>query len=136
MIHLTDQPIDVAAAVDAARSPEAGAVVVFLGTVRGSTNGRETQSLLYECYDEMAASTLGELEAEARRRWALCGAAIIHRTGRLRVGETSVVVALSAAHRQAAFEAAAWLIDRIKQVVPIWKQEHYADGSSQWKHGN
>jgi molybdopterin synthase catalytic subunit len=82
----------------------------------------------------MAEQTLADLEAEARRHWPLVGCAIVHRLGELAVGETSVAIAASAAHRQQAFEAAEWIIDRIKQIVPIWKQEHLADGTSQWVH--
>jgi molybdopterin synthase catalytic subunit len=74
------------------------------------------------------------LEAEATQRWSLSSCAIVHRLGELAVGETSVAIAVSAAHREAAFEAAKWLIDRIKQVVPIWKQERWADGTSLWVH--
>ncbi len=134
MIQLTDQPIDVPAVVDAARSTAAGAVVVFLGTVRKTTDGRETDSLDYECYPEMAEKKLAELETEARQRWPLTDCAIIHRLGHLGVGEASVAVAASSLHRREAFEAAEWLIDRIKQVVPIWKKENYADGASDWVH--
>ena len=134
MIQLTDQPIDVAAAVDAVRSPQVGAVVVFLGTVRGTTDGRETDSLDYECYPEMAEKKLAELEAEARQRWPHVECAIMHRLGHLCVGEASVAVAAGSPHRREAFEAAEWLIDCIKQVVPIWKQENYADGASDWVH--
>jgi molybdopterin synthase catalytic subunit len=134
MIQLTEEPIDVAAAVNAVRSPAAGGVVLFLGTVREMTDGRETLFLEYESYSAMAERTLAELEAEARTRWSLADCAIVHRLGRLAVGEVSVAIAASAAHRQAAFEAARWLIDRIKQVVPIWKREHWAEGGSRWVH--
>ena len=134
MIQLTDQPIDVPAVVDAARSTAAGAVVVFLGTVRRTTDGRETDSLDYECYPEMAEKKLAELETEARKKWPLIECAMVHRVGRLDVGQTSVAVAASSPHRREAFEAAEWLIDRIKQVVPIWKKENYADDTSDWVH--
>jgi molybdopterin synthase catalytic subunit len=134
VIQLTDDPIDAAAAVDAVRSPSVGAVVVFLGTVRGTTDGRETDSLDYECYPEMAKKKLTELETEAQQRWPLVACAIIHRLGQLRVGEASVAVAAGSPHRREAFETAEWLIDRIKQVVPIWKKENYADGTSDWVH--
>ncbi len=134
MIQLTDGPIDVASVLDAAASPDAGAVVLFLGTVRRRTDGRETLSLDYEAYAEMARAKLAELAAEARRRWPLTGGAIVHRLGHLEVGEASVAVATSAAHRQAAFEAGQWLIDRLKESVPIWKKENWADGTSEWVH--
>ena len=82
----------------------------------------------------MADTTLRELESEARRRWPLIELAVVHRVGHLELGEVSVAIAVSSAHRQAAFEAGQWLIDTIKQVVPIWKKEHGADGSSLWVH--
>ncbi len=82
----------------------------------------------------MARAKLHELEAEARRRWSLVECALVHRLGRLRPGETSVAIAVSSAHRQDALEAGKWLIDTLKEVVPIWKQENGADGSSQWVH--
>jgi molybdopterin synthase catalytic subunit len=134
MIELTDSPIDVPSLIAGVGSPAAGAVVVFLGVVREMTEGRQTQSLDYEAYAPMARRILTELEAEARRRWPLENCAVVHRTGNVAVGQASVLVAVSAAHRGAAFEAAQWLIDQIKQVVPIWKQEHWADGASQWVH--
>jgi molybdopterin synthase catalytic subunit len=108
--------------------------VLFLGTTRGLTAGRRTVALDYECYPEMARNKLAELAAEASRRWPLAGCAVVHRLGRLEVGEASVAVAVSSAHRQAAFEAGQWLIDTLKQSVPIWKRELWADGSSEWVH--
>jgi len=134
MIQLTTDPIDTRAVLDAVRSPAAGAVVLFLGTVREMTDGRRTESLDYECFGEMANSQLAQLECEARQQWDLVECAVVHRTGHLPLGETSVAIAVSAAHRAAAFEAASWLIDRIKQVVPIWKKENYADGTHDWVH--
>jgi len=134
MIQLTHNPIDPTAVLESARSPAAGAVVLFLGTVRQMTGGRQTRSLDYEAYPEMARQALAELEAEARRRWPLVECQLVHRLGTLALGEVSVAIATSAAHRQPAFEAAAWLLDRIKQVVPIWKKENWADGTGQWVH--
>ena len=134
MIALTHEPIDVAAVLAQVGSHEAGAVVLFLGTTREFTRGRRTVSLDYECYHEMAEKKLAELEAEARRRWPLMGCAIIHRLGRLELGEASIAIAVSSPHRAVAFEAGQWLIDTIKQVVPIWKQENWADGTSEWVH--
>jgi len=134
MIQLADKPISTEAVLDAVRSTAAGAVVLFLGTVREMTAGRRSESLDYECYEEMAEKKLAELETDARRRWPLVEAAIVHRLGHLRLGEISVAIAVSSAHRHAAFEAGQWLIDRIKQVVPIWKKENYADGSDEWVH--
>ena len=134
MISLTDKPIEHAALLAQVASHEAGAVVLFLGTTRELTQGRRTASLDYECYPEMADRKLAELEAEARRRWPLTGCVIVHRLGHLELGEASIAIAVSSPHRQAAFEAGKWLIDTIKQDVPIWKRENWADGTSEWVH--
>jgi len=134
LVALTELPIDVQRLVDRVRSPAAGAVVLFLGTVREVTAGRKSVALQYEAYASMAEAELTRLASEAQQQWDLCQYAVVHRVGHLRVGEISVAVALSAAHRRAAFEAGQWLIDRIKQTVPIWKQERYADGTAEWVH--
>jgi molybdopterin synthase catalytic subunit len=134
MIELTQNPIDTANILARVQSPLAGAVVLFLGTAREITGERKTASLDYECYPEMAARKLEELEAEARRRWPVIECVIVHRLGHLDIGEASVAVAVSSPHRQHAFEAAKWLIDTLKQVVPIWKKENWADGASEWVH--
>jgi molybdopterin synthase catalytic subunit len=134
MIQLTHQPIDTEKLVASVRTPEAGAVVLFLGIAREHTQGRRTQSLDYEAYGEMAARQLAKLESEACRRWPIARCAIVHRLGHLELAETSVGVAVSTPHRQDAFEAAKWLIDAIKRVVPIWKKENWADGTSEWVH--
>lgn len=134
MIEIVSHPIDTDAVLAAAASPSAGAIVLFLGTTRQITHGRETASLDYECFPQMAEQKLRELEAEARGRWQLLGCAIVHRVGHVAIGEASVAVAVSTAHRQAAFEAGQWLIDTLKQVVPIWKKENWADGQTQWVH--
>jgi molybdopterin synthase catalytic subunit len=134
MPYLTHAPIDPAAVLAQVGSPHAGAVVLFLGTTREVTNGRRTRSLDYECYTEMAERKLAELEAEARQRWPLVACALVHRVGHLDIGEASVAVAVSSPHRDAAFEAGKWLIDTLKEVVPIWKHEHWLDGTSEWVH--
>ncbi|HEV3138293.1 MAG TPA: molybdenum cofactor biosynthesis protein MoaE [Pirellulales bacterium] len=134
MIEISTQPIDTKSLIAKVSSPRAGAVVLFLGTTREFTDGRQTASLDYECYPEMARKKLAQLEAEARARWPLAACAIVHRIGRLEIGEASVAVAVSTPHRGAAFEAGQWLIDTLKQVVPIWKKENWTDGDSQWVH--
>jgi molybdopterin synthase catalytic subunit len=134
MIQITTEPIDTELLLRAVTSPAAGAIVLFLGTTRQYTAGRQTESLDYECYNEMAQAKLAELEAEASRRWPICKCAIVHRTGHLEITEASVAVAVSTPHRQAAFEAGQWLIDSLKQVVPIWKKENWVEGGSQWVH--
>lgn len=134
MITLTHDEIDVASLLGQVRSERAGAVLLFLGTTRRVTGERLTDSLEYECYPEMAKKKLAQLEAEARSRWTLVECGIVHRLGRLDPGEASVAIAVSAPHRGDAFEAGQWLIDTLKQVVPIWKKENWADGSCQWVH--
>src|SRR5947208_4683479 len=134
MIEITTAPIDHAALTERVRSNLAGAVCTFLGTVREMTGERRTAALEYEAYPEMAAKTMAGLETEARRRWPIIDVALVHRVGHLDLGEISVVVAVSCPHRQDAFEACRWLIDTLKEVVPIWKKENWADGSEEWVH--
>lgn len=134
MIELIDGPIDTQQVLAHVASPDAGAVVLFLGTTRQFTDSRETASLDYECYHDMAVAKLAELEAEARTRWPIVHCAIVHRTGHVALGEASVAIAVSTAHRATAFEAGQWLIDTLKEVVPIWKKENWSDGTSQWVH--
>jgi len=134
MIKLTEHPIDTQEVLRQVSSTQAGAVVLFLGTTREFTHGRQTRSLNYECYPGMAEKKLAELDAEAHQRWPLTATAIVHRVGHLGLGEASVAIAVSSAHRQDAFAAGQWLIDTLKEVVPIWKQENWADGTSQWVH--
>jgi molybdopterin synthase catalytic subunit len=98
------------------------------------TGQRRTRSLEYEAYTEMARAKLAELDQQARNRWSLVECAVVHRLGHLDVGEVSVAIAVSSAHREPAFEAGKWLIDRIKQIVPIWKKENWADGTWEWVH--
>jgi molybdopterin synthase catalytic subunit len=120
--------------LDAVASPNAGAAVLFLGVTREFTNGRRTESLDYECYAEMAVAKMSELEAEALQRWPLEGCCIIHRVGHLEIGEASVAIAVSSPHRADAFAAGQWLIDTLKEVVPIWKKENWQDGAAEWVH--
>jgi molybdopterin synthase catalytic subunit len=134
MISLTHSPIDPSAVLAQVSSNDAGAVVLFLGTTREFTKGKQTASLDYECYPEMAEAKLAELEATAREKWPLVHVSIVHRLGRLGLGEASIAIGVSSPHRQAAFEAGKWLIDTIKEDVPIWKQENWADGTSEWVH--
>jgi molybdopterin synthase catalytic subunit len=134
MIKITAEPIDYAAVTDLVRSPLAGAVCTFLGTVREFTGDRRTVALAYESYPEMALKKMAELEEEARRRWPVIELALVHRVGNLELGEVSVAVAVSCPHRHESFEACRWLIDSLKQVVPIWKKEIWADGNEAWVH--
>src|SRR6185295_18078731 len=132
MIQLTHEPIDPAALVDRTRHPEAGAIVLFLGTTRELTDGRQTVALDYEAYREMAERQLADLEAEARRRWPLIECIMVHRLGRVPPTEASVAIAVSTPHRSGAFAAGQWLIDSLKRDVPIWKREQWSDGTTEW----
>jgi molybdopterin synthase catalytic subunit len=134
MIRLTHEPIDHAALTEQVRRPGCGAVVTFLGTVRDLTEGVVTTALEYEAYPRMAEKKLAEIEAETRARWPIGDIALVHRLGRLEVSEISVVVAVSCPHRAQAFEACRHAIDRLKEIVPIWKKENWADGRSEWVH--
>ena len=134
MQSLTSEPIDFHALTESVRSPNSGAVVLFLGTVRELTNGRKTSALDYEAYPEMAELKLRELEAQARERWPIDRLALIHRLGHLELSEVSVAVAVSCPHRHQAFDAARFLIDELKAWVPIWKKENWADGTTEWVH--
>jgi molybdopterin synthase catalytic subunit len=115
--------------VAALKGGEDGAALVFEGIVRNQTRGRNTLYLDYEAYDEMALQQLESLADQAIRRFQIRDVAIVHRLGRLEIGETSVLIAVASAHRAAAFDACRWLIDTLKQTVPIWKKEHFVDGA-------
>jgi molybdopterin synthase catalytic subunit len=128
-VALTRERIDAEKIVAAAKSGEDGAVVVFDGIVRNHTRGRRTLHLDYEAYEEMALRQMRELGFKARERFAIRQVTMLHRLGRLEIGETSVLIVVASAHRSAAFEACRWLIDTLKQSVPIWKKETFADGA-------
>ena len=134
MIALTDRIIDTSRLLAEVHSPLAGATVLFLGTTRGETDGRQTVSLDYEAYRDMAMRTLSELELRAKRQWTLTEVVIVHRLGMVPVGETSVAIAVRSPQPQAAFAAGQWLIDTLKSTVPIWKREHWSDGTEEWVH--
>ncbi len=127
---VTDRPIDLQAISDQVASPRAGAIATFAGTVRDHARGRGVLVLEYEAYPEAAERALEHIGAEIREKWDVEGVAITHRTGRLTIGETSVGIAVSSAHRAEAFEACRHAIERIKQIVPIWKKEYYEDGET------
>ena len=131
MIALTDQPIDVPAVLAAVEGPGEGGVVLFLGRVRDHARGQSVTRLDYEAYGDMALDELRALAEQARASHGATRVALVHRTGRLQIGDLAVAIAVGAAHRREAFAACSWLIDTLKQQVPIWKKEWYADGS-QW----
>jgi molybdopterin synthase catalytic subunit len=130
LIAITRQPIEVQAVIDAVAAPGNGGAVVFLGTVRDNSEGKRVLYLEYDAYPEMAEKKLAEIAAEIKEKWGEVNMAVVHRIGRLEIGEIAVVIAAGAAHRSAAFRACEYAIDRIKQIVPIWKKEFYQDGSA------
>jgi molybdopterin synthase catalytic subunit len=130
-LGLTDAPLPVGAMYDWCVRPDCGAVVLFSGTARDHAEGRtDVRRLEYEAYDEMVVPKLAEIAAEARVRWPVIGRIVlVHRVGILELGESSVVVAVSAPHRAEAFAAARYAIDALKVSVPVWKREVWAEGS-------
>jgi len=132
--RITRDPIPVSELAGQIRAAEDGAVVIFEGIVRNHSRGRATLYLEYEAYESMALRKMEEVGAEARGKFAIDGIGMIHRLGRLEIGETSVAIFVSAEHRGAAFGACQFAIDRLKQIVPIWKKEYFADGSV-WAEG-
>ena len=127
-IHITYDTLDPGGVVELVQHPGAGAVVTFVGTTRDHTGDRKVIRLEYEAYRPMADEQLQRVADEMMAQWDLTGVAIHHRLGRLEIGEASLAVAVSSAHRQAAFEACHFSIDRIKQIVPIWKKEFFEGG--------
>ena len=127
-VAIGPEPLDLAALVELVSDPGAGAVASFLGTVRDNARGRGVEWLEYEAYDEMALSEMQGIAGDAIARHGCIRAAVAHRTGRVPIGDASVAVAVSAAHRAAALDACREIIDTLKQRAPIWKKERYADG--------
>lgn len=123
-------PLDARAIADQVGDEGAGAIVTFEGVVRDNARGRAVTQLEYEAYPAAAEKMLARIGDEIRERWPVLGVAIEHRTGLLTVGEASVVIAISSAHREAAFAACSYAIERIKEIVPIWKKEFYEDGAT------
>jgi len=134
MIQLTAEPIDHASLTEQVRRADCGAVVTFLGTVRDLTGARVTVALDYEAYPGMAEKKLAEIEQEVRKHWPVGEVIMVHRLGHLEVGDISVAVSVSCAHRAQAFDACRYAIDRLKELVPIWKKENWADGTTEWVH--
>ncbi len=132
MIDITTEQIDVQAVLESVRNADAGGIDVFVGTTRNHSKGRGVVGLEYEAYVPMALKCLEDIAQEARKRWNLCNVSIVHRIGKVGIGEASVVIAVSSAHRDEAFRACRFLIDRLKEVVPIWKREFFADGTVEW----
>jgi molybdopterin synthase catalytic subunit len=135
LFEITTSPISVTEVISRLEDPANGALVTFLGVVRCETDGHQVRYLEYEAYREMAEEALARIGEEIRERWPeIRGVSIVHRVGRLNVGELAVVIALSAAHRPQLFDALRYAIDRLKETVPIWKKEVWTDGA-EWKAG-
>ena len=128
MVALTTDPIDVASALTYLQSEQAGAIDFFLGVVRDNTQNRPVDRLDYEAYDRMALSEMQKIVDETCRRWLVLRCTVVHRTGTLRIGEIAVLVGVATAHRADAFDACRYIIDTIKETVPIWKKEIFTDG--------
>ncbi len=131
-MYLTPDRIDAGMFCEASAVFEAGAEVLFFGVVRDHSQGRKVLYLDYEAYEPMAEKLLGEAIREASSKWPLVHARVLHRTGRVGLGEIAVALRVSAAHRDEAYKASRFLIEAIKHRVPIWKKEHFADGTCQW----
>lgn len=135
MFEVTREPLDVQRAFDAVRCDDAGAVAVFHGVVRNENMGRRVGYLEYDAYPEMAVKKMEEIAGELQAKFPITAVAVMHRVGRLEIGETSLVVAVSSPHRKEAFDACHYAVDRIKQIVPVWKKEVWDDGS-EWVEGH
>ncbi|HEX9693577.1 MAG TPA: molybdenum cofactor biosynthesis protein MoaE [Actinomycetota bacterium] len=136
LIRITSEPIGADEAAAFAADPTAGGTCLFLGTVRDHSATGAVTGLTYEAWEELAAKRLEEIGQEMLEKWPVRKVALLHRTGDLRIGETSVVVACSAPHRAEAFDACRYGIERLKEDVPIWKKEHLSEGESHWVMGS
>lgn len=134
MFEITSDPLDPAALVEAVRADEAGAIALFYGVVRNENLGRTVLYLEYDAYPEMAIKKMQEVADEVRAKFPVTGVGVLHRTGRLEIGEASLLVAVSSGHRREAFEACHFAVDRIKQIVPVWKKEVF-EGGEEWIEG-
>ncbi len=134
MFGIQSEPLDPAPLVEAVRRDDAGAIALFYGIVRNENLGRSVQYLEYDAYPEMALKKMREVADEVRAKFPVAAVGVLHRIGRLEIGETSLLVAVSSGHRKEAFEACHFAVDRIKQIVPVWKKEVWADGS-EWIEG-
>ena len=135
MFVIASGPISADPLVAAVSSPAAGAIAVFHGVVRDNNLGRRVHYLAYEAYPAMCEQVLGEIEAELRSRWPIIGFAVAHRTGRVEIGEASLLVAVSSGHRAEALQACHWAVDEIKSRLPVWKKEVF-EGGETWIEGD
>jgi molybdopterin synthase catalytic subunit len=132
MFKIVESEIFIQDVIDAVDTPEAGAIVTFAGIVRNNTRGRMVRYLEFEAYPPMAEKKMKEIVDEIYSKWGLDKVAMIHRVGRLEIGEVIVAIAVASPHRDKAFEACQYAIDRLKEVVPIWKREVWEDGTEEW----
>ncbi len=132
MVEITRTTIDIQRLITFVTTPETGGIDIFIGSTRNHSGGRKVLALEYESYEPMALNVMQSLEADTHKRWPLQRIAIVHRIGKIAIGEASVVIAVSSAHRKEAFEACRFIIDELKKIVPIWKREYFADGSVEW----
>lgn len=128
MVAISNEPLDVAAICASVAYDEAGAIDVFIGTVRNKTSGRKVLGLEFEAYEKMALLEMKKIIDSAAKQWPVLKASIVHRVGELSIGEIAVIIAVATPHREAAFQACQYMIDTLKQTVPIWKKEIFADG--------
>lgn len=134
--RITEQPIDTDALLRDSVGDADGAALLFVGTVRNHNDGRDVGHLDYQAYPEMAEKVLEEIVAEAEGRWDVGGMSVVHRVGRLEIGEASVAIVVASPHRGDAYEASRYIIEELKKRVPIWKREGYLTGESEWLMGN
>ena len=130
-IHITPQPIVVQQVIDLVKTDDSGSINVFIGTVRDNTQNRQVKKLVFEAYEPMAMKEMGKIVVKTNERWPINAMAIYHRVGELTIGDVPVVIAVSTPHRKQGFEACQFAIDTLKETVPIWKKEIFADGE-QW----
>jgi molybdopterin converting factor subunit 1 len=136
LFRVTHDPLEAGELVELVRRDEAGAVALFYGVVRNHNEGRQVERLEYEAHEPMAVRMMGQVAQETRARFPdICRIGVWHRVGTLEIGDTSLLVAVSSGHRQQAFEACHWAVDRVKEIVPVWKKEHWAGGSA-WLEGH
>lgn len=135
-IKITTEPLSVQTLNDLVKRASDGAVVTFDGIVRDNFDGRPVRALEYEAYAEMAEKKMAEIGTEVQRKFDVGEIAMVHRLGHLEIGESSIVIAVAAPHRHAAFEACAYAMDRVKEDVPVWKKEFFADGDAHWVNQN
>ena len=128
MFRVTNDPIDLNELVRYVTDPEAGAIATFIGTTRNNNEGRKVIALDYEAYPEMAEKELARIGYDALKQWPICRMAVVHRLGPVQIGDASVIIAVSSAHRDAAFAASRFAIEEIKKTVPIWKKEVFEGG--------